>query len=363
MKILLLIPDLGIGGAQKQFVETAIHLNKTIDLEFQIVCINPNNEYLVNNNRKIDVIYLREKSGILSLIGAFFKYLIILFKFKPIIIHSWLGRAHRFSLFGRFFHESKIIFGFRNTANRNYSFLENIDFYFFSKLFVDLYFCNSKIQMNYLNSLYKIENNILHYIPNGFNLEIERSHFQPRLNSKYKILMPSRICQTKNQFEFLHFLSENSFFLDTFEFHFTGPVYDKRYYRLIMDLIDSNTNLQRSVFIKTENIQISTEFRSADFIFLNSSSEGFSNVILESWAFEKILIISSKCDSNNIIINGFNGFLFNSYLELINLLREVSSLDDSDWIKITNNGKKSLLDYSFEKIANEYINHYRNLLT
>jgi hypothetical protein len=100
LRILLLIPDLGIGGAQKQFIETAIHLSKAIDLEFQIVCINPNNEYLVKNYRKIDVIYLRQKHGILSLIGAFSKYLKVLFKFKPNIVHSWLGRAHKFSLYG-----------------------------------------------------------------------------------------------------------------------------------------------------------------------------------------------------------------------------------------------------------------------
>jgi glycosyltransferase involved in cell wall biosynthesis len=314
------------------------------------------------NNKTIYVTCLRNKTGKLSLIIAFLKYIRILYSFKPIIVHSWLGRAHRFSFFGNFFYKSKIIFGFRNTASQNDSILEKYNFYFWSKPFVNLYFCNSKDQINYLNNVYKIISGRLVYIANGYNLENENYNSKKCVSGKLRILMPSRICEIKNQLELLYFLLDNIFILDFYDFFLVGPVYDDKYYKKILALIDKNKILQNSIFINTTNRQIFSEFNKTNFVLLNSTSEGFSNVILETWSFQKVLIIASKCDPNNIIIDGENGYLFKSYEELKKVLVKISNLNENDLQNLLLNGKKSLSDYSFDKIANQYFEIYRKLL-
>jgi glycosyltransferase involved in cell wall biosynthesis len=277
-------------------------------------------------------------------------------------VHSWLGRAHRFAFFGKFFYKSRIIFGFRNTASQNDSILEKYNFYFWSKPFVNLYFCNSKEQINYLNNVYKIISDKLVFIANGYNIENENYKREKFVSGKLRILMPSRISEVKNQLELLYFLLDNTFLLDFYDFYLVGPVYNDNYYKKILALIDNNKILQNSIFINTKNVQIFSEFNKTNFVLLNSISEGFSNVILETWSFQKVLIIASKCDPNNIIIDGENGYLFKSYDELKEILVKISNLNEDDLNKLTFYGNKSLNNYSFDEIASNYFGFYRKML-
>ena len=354
---------MGIGGAQKQFIETALHLLRNKKLNLCLVSINSNNEYILNNNKNINVIYLRNKSGKLSLILAFIKYLVLLYKFKPNIVHAWLGRAHRFSFLGKIFFRSKIIFGFRNTAKRDNFFISKFDFYFWSKISVNLYICNSKIQNTYLRDVYSIKQKNI-FLPNGYNINTNKSpmtYFDQKENI-VKVLLPSRICKQKNQLELLEYLLSNLNLLKFFKFYIVGPIYDKRYYDKMLELLQSNNVLSDSVSIINKNIDISSEFESSDVVLLNSKFEGFSNVILEAWDYSKILIVSKASDPNELIENNYNGYSFESYDHLSQILNSFLNLSKNDLQNLLLNGKKSLSDYSFDKIANQYFEIYRKIL-
>ncbi len=363
MNILLLIPDLGIGGAQKQFIETALHLQKNRKLNLCLVSINSNNEYLLNNNKNINVIYLRKKSGKSSLILAFIKYLVLLYKFKPNIVHAWLGRAHRFSFLGKIFYRSKIIFGFRNTAIRDSLYIYKFDFYFWSKISTNLYVCNSKIQNDYLRDVYSIKQKNI-FLPNGYNINTNKSFitYFNQNKTKVKVLLPSRICKQKNQLELLEYLASNFNLLKFFKFYVVGPIYDKKYHDKILELLQSNNVLSDSVSIINKNIDISHEFTNSDVVLLNSKFEGFSNVILEAWDHSKLLIVSKASDPNELIENNYNGYSFESYDHLSQILNSVLNLPKNDLKNLLINGKKSLSDFSFDKIANQYFEIYRKLL-
>lgn len=363
MKTLLLIPDLGIGGAQKQFVETALHLLGNKKINICLVSINCNDEYLKNNNKNINVTFLRNKNGKLSLIFAFIKYLILLYKYKPDIVHAWLGRAHRFSFFGKFFYNSKIIFGFRNTAKRDNLFISKFDFYFWSKLFVNLYVCNSKIQNDYLKDVYSIKEKNF-FLPNGYNINPDKSSskYIEKNKTKIKVLLPSRICKQKNQLELLVYLGSNLNLLKSFHFYIVGPIYDRLYYEKIMNLLQFNEVLNDSVSIINKNIDISFEFRNSDIVLLNSKFEGFSNVILEAWDYSKILLVSKASDPNGLIKSSYNGYSYESYEDLSQILNSLLILPNNDLQNLLFNGKQSLFDYSFDKIANEYFVLYREIL-
>jgi glycosyltransferase involved in cell wall biosynthesis len=208
----------------------------------------------------------------------------LLFKVKPLIVHAWLGRSHRFAFFGKLFFKSKIIFSFRNTANKTDLYYKYLDFYFLTKYYVDLYISNSLIQIDYLQDLFSIKKHKNIFLANGYNVTannvaVKNSDLN---NDKIKVLLPSRICRQKNQLDLLQYLESNPTLLKFFHFHLVGPIYDMKYYNLITKKLNNNLLLNNCVTIVTKNIDINSEYKNADVILLNSLFEGFSNVILES---------------------------------------------------------------------------------
>jgi glycosyltransferase involved in cell wall biosynthesis len=363
--ILLLIPDLGIGGAQKQFIETAMHLQSQKSIKLYLVSINSMNEYLRKNNKDIDIIYLRSGSGSISLFRAFCKYLILLYRLRPSIVHAWLGRSHRFAFCGRLFFKSKLIFGFRNTAISDQLSSQRLkkyfNFYFVSKFYVDLYFSNSLIQIDHLREVFAISELRNVYIPNGYNITNKNltTSFAGRKIDQLKVLLPSRICPQKNQLDLLKFLMSTPQIVEFCHFYLTGPIYDKGYYEGICNLIASNLLLSKSVTVKTNDIDILAEFQNSDVILLNSIYEGFSNVILEAWDNSKILVVSKTSDPNCVVLDGYNGFSFDTYNILSDILGRILHLAEEGRTDIVINGKATLTKYSFEKIAGEYLKHYK----
>jgi glycosyltransferase involved in cell wall biosynthesis len=195
--------------------------------------------------------------------------------------------------------------------------------------------------------------------PRPFCLPIKIPDFK---NRKIKILLPSRICEQKNQLDLLNYLELNPSILSLFHFDFVGPIYDFPYYDKILTKLNNNMLLNNSITVNNIVKDIGLEFEKADVILLNSIFEGFSNVILESWYYSKILIVSKSSDPNKIIMHSFNGFCFDSYEKLNEILFALINLTDSDKSNIILNGNSSLLNFSFEKVAIEYFSQYKNLL-
>lgn len=97
---------------------------------------------------------------------------------------------------------------------------------------------------------------------------------------------------------------------------------------------------------------------------LPSLFETFGIVLIEAMASGKPVIASNIPGPNEIIENGYNGFLFEkeNHKELTNCLKLLLS-DNSLQKKIGKNAKKTVEErYTFEKVAEEYLNVFNKIL-
>jgi glycosyltransferase involved in cell wall biosynthesis len=349
MKIFLLIPDLGIGGAQKQFVSISKELRKNSNYKIYNFSINSDNRYLVFNQESFEVTHLRKNGGIVNLFFALLNYIYMLCKHKPDIVYAWLGRGHKFAIIGRFFVKSKIIFAFRNTdyESKKYRY---INFYYIFNSLIDYNICNSILQIQYLSSTFNFKINKLYYLPNGFKFD-NYIYTSQTWSHQIKVLLPSRIAAQKNQFEVLNVINENRIIVNnSFKFNIVGPIFDQIYFKKLSSFC-KDFNLESMVYFDINCKNISNYYISTDIVLLSSIHEGFSNVILETWAHKKIILISELADPNNIIIDGINGFKYNSKLNLIKKLIEIKGMSVNEIYTIHDNGVKELNKYSFHNLA------------
>ena len=96
----------------------------------------------------------------------------------------------------------------------------------------------------------------------------------------------------------------------------------------------------------------------------NAHQEGISNSILESMAFGVPVIATTGGGTNEIVIDGYNGYLispkdedalYNKILDLLN--------NEHLRVEISNNAKKHILDnFTLEESTTQYIELYKSVL-
>jgi glycosyltransferase involved in cell wall biosynthesis len=112
----------------------------------------------------------------------------------------------------------------------------------------------------------------------------------------------------------------------------------------------------------TDNIK--NEIAKADCIVLPSYREGTSRVLLESAAMEKPIIATDVPGCNNIVEDGFNGFLckVKSHTDLADKMEKMLLLDKEERIKMGKRGREKIKKEFDEKIViNKYIKELKNL--
>lgn len=94
-------------------------------------------------------------------------------------------------------------------------------------------------------------------------------------------------------------------------------------------------------------------------------TEGLPNVVLEAMASGTIIVASNVAGVSEVIRNGENGFLYNSY-SLSELIKILSNLDKApdDYLDIIKNKAKIFIqnNLNFNKISRKYLKIYNNLL-
>ena len=93
-------------------------------------------------------------------------------------------------------------------------------------------------------------------------------------------------------------------------------------------------------------------------------TEGLSNVVLEAMASGAVVVASNVAGVSEVIINGENGFLYNSYSikELIQILSKLDEAPD-DYLDIIKNNAKIFIqnNLNFRKISRKYLKIYNNV--
>jgi glycosyltransferase involved in cell wall biosynthesis len=136
-------------------------------------------------------------------------------------------------------------------------------------------------------------------------------------------------------------------------FEIVGPSerdYLEKLKSLIQNLnISSKVNFSKPIFNIKEKIKL---LDSTDIFILPSKSEGMPQALIEAMARGKIVIASDNPASKDLIVNEENGFLFKNDDEkdLALQLNKILSLPNQKLIKIKSNAKKSVSQFSWERI-------------
>jgi glycosyltransferase involved in cell wall biosynthesis len=105
-------------------------------------------------------------------------------------------------------------------------------------------------------------------------------------------------------------------------------------------------------------------YRESDCFMLTSLYEGMSNVVLEAMACGLPVIASRVAGNKDLVVNGFNGYLFNLeerdtlILQMKNLLENRVSTSE-----LGNNGRKMTVEkFSWKKVAGAYVSAFTKII-
>jgi glycosyltransferase involved in cell wall biosynthesis len=200
----------------------------------------------------------------------------------------------------------------------------------------------------------------LYYLPNGIDLEKFRDQKKER---KKIVLSVSRIDPQKNQLSLIRAFSKFLKAFPDYSCHFVGPISSPDYFEEIKKTI-SELCLEDKVTITTDigynDKRLEDAYSEASFFVLPSHHEPFGIVILEAWATGSPVLAAEVGGIPGFTEDGKNVLLFSSEDELLEKMVALASHDELKE-RLSQEGKKEVLNYSWEQIANKLIAIYESL--
>ena len=102
----------------------------------------------------------------------------------------------------------------------------------------------------------------------------------------------------------------------------------------------------------------------SNFLILPSCCESDGLVVREALSLGVPCIVSNIPALKEKIKNGFNGFLFKNldYRSLANVMEKALNLSDKEYGKMSKNAKESVINRSWDEVAEEYIEVFKSLM-
>ena len=379
LKVLQVIPKLGRGGAETGCYDLAHYLYENNCSSYIVTSGGSLIKYI--NKKKVKLIRLpvQSKNPILILFNSIILAFIILF-LNIDIVHA-RSRAPAWScLIATKLTKRKFVTTFHGTYNFKSSIKK-----FYNSVMVrsDLVIAGSNFIFSHIKNNYheylKSEKRFL-VIFRGINTE----YFNPKkikhsdkvlLKQKWKIeddkkviLLPGRLTYWKGQEIFLEALGKlkvNSPNID-FKAIILGDDQGRKVYKKkLLRLVDQYRIINEVIFI--ENIELMPIAYEISDVVISSSiePEAFGRVSVEAQSMEKPIIASNIGGSNETIIDGKTGFLFEAgnSNKLFQKIEEILSLSDLTLNGIGAEGRKNIITkFNVEKMCFSTYSEYKKLL-
>ncbi|WP_102412062.1 glycosyltransferase [Beduinella massiliensis] len=356
-KILITFSELFYGGAEKQFRELVERIDKK---EFEIVVVvsgaalcgkkSTGVDEFVERNSDIRFYFMKGMSipkKITKKITVAISYRKqmkeILKKEKPntVLVYSGveLSAAYLYKKYG-----AKVIFSERESGNRG-----KLKFIRYKFLFrgVDKIVCNSLVAKRF----YKEHGIEAEYIPNG--IEVNEMFDEQTINKH--IVVPARIAKVKNQEVVIRAIA----LLNDCDVKvtFIGNQEDRDYLSYLKQLsVEKGIDRQVEFLPFTSNIK--EIYREARIIVLPSKMEGFTNILLESFMFGRVCLVSDIEMNKDVANEGQRFFNPDNENQLSCLIQEVMNLDNE---KLKNEIKSNYEYVNKKYTLDVMVNSYRRL--
>lgn len=263
--------------------------------------------YLILKDKKIDIFF---SNTIVINVGA-----ILARKLRK--HHFWY-----FHEFGKLDHNFNFLYGEKKSIK------------FIKKLGGDV-FSNSKITAKFYSECLKKP---IHFLYQPVLINEPPKPIQNELE-KIRMIIYGRITQSKGHKFALHALYElNKTDNKLIELTIMGNCDDKKFLLEIEEYIKEN-NIEKQVRILSHEANPFKIVNEHDIVLNFSENEAFGRMNIEAMKLGKILVSTDRGSSSELIIHGFNGFIFehNNLKAFIDLINEISHLDKSQIQDISNN--------------------------
>ncbi len=369
MKIVFLIPSIRSGGAERQFIVLAKSL---IEFGYTISFItykDKNRFYELNNIEHVHIPKIRK----IDL--RFLKSLVDYIKQSKIdiLFSCYEGRFEGPLLWARlaklFYPKVKVISGYRNSK---YSKILMIIEKMTNRL-VSYYVSNNPAVISFLVLKLKIERNRVVYIRNIADrdnfytfkqnkITKLRSTYFPRIENKFICGLLGSYSHQKNYRLIVeaveHLQKKNE--IDDIYFSIYGDkeCVNSKFEKLKAQI--KKNGLDSKISLNTTIKKVNELMNSIDVLIMTSLWEGMPNVVMEAMMCKKPVIISEAANTAGLIIEGINGFVFetNNHIQLANCILRIKN----NPIEIT----ESYLDDFYKKhdkksVVNDYINCFESI--
>ncbi|MEP2670034.1 MAG: glycosyltransferase [Cyclobacteriaceae bacterium] len=348
------MPSLYIGGSERVIVHLVRNLSRTV-FDINLLVLNKQGELLSELPSDISIQYFYFKRTIFSI----FRIFSLLRKRQPDIVFTTLGQLNLLASIIRPFINKRVIFvaressivSLRNKDDKYPAIFRFLLRYFYFRL--DFIVSQSNAMKMDLITHTKIPSEKIFVIHNPIDIaQLKKAAPVKKWNTENRALLS--IGQLRPEKGYERLIRAISGLKCSYAYHIIGGG----------DLEKNLRSLVKQLAL-TDNVKflgaISNPYgylQNADCLLLGSYYEGFPNVVIEANALGvPVVAWASPGGHNEIIINGFNGWLVNNEDELVSIIenKRYLNLDSHKIISHT------ILKYDIRKVIGEYEKLFLNL--
>lgn len=353
MKILLIIENIGSGGAERQMCGLAASLTqrgyscRLISYERRQFYESYLQEHGVDY--KFVPFLLNKRTRVFRLVSYLWHY-------KPSVVISFNESVNITTCLARLFYPCKLIVSERNNQFK-LSAADKIRFnlYRLASFIVP----NSTSQGEFIKSNYK---NLISKIYPIINF-VDINKFHPKVdwsnNENIKIVTTARYTEQKNCLLYLEVVKRAKSMNLPIKFEWYGSfTANPEYFKLFIERYNS-LNISDILSVYDQTSDIVEVYKKADVFCLPSLYEGYPNVIIEAMSCKLPIICSNVFENPYIIKDGINGFLFDprNVDDIIRVLVKITSLSKEERKQIGELNREQCINInSIDKFTDNWIN-------
>ncbi len=315
-RILYLINSLGAGGTERQLIYLLSQLDRH---RHEPIVVTLYNDRLISYHYgaelkalNIPIYSLNHTSGISGRAKAILRYIYFIWRFRPHIVQGCLHYANLIARVSRpFCPQHKLITSARAAYLSGEIRSEAYTHWLDTCLIVNSSHIRDQVLQNTRRPAHKIE-----VIFNGLPLENFAENHQPDLRQQLfpeatcVIGVIGRIAAQKDHLtlvEALHLCRDA--WPKKLAVFFLGDMAEPEIYQQIIQRIEAY-DLQNIIHIFEKTADVAPYYHASDFTVLPSLYEGFPNVVLESFATGKPVMLSDEANRSGIVEDGVTGWQF-----------------------------------------------------
>ena len=352
-RILLFTSSLGSGGAERQLCFLSVFLKQKgytvkVITYAERLFFKP---YLQSNGVDHEMIpQLKNKYLRPLYLSRIYK------KYKPDVVISYLQSDNMAACLAQYFYsKAKLIVSERNT-NQSLSKKDKVLFYLYKK--ADYIVPNSHTQHDFILKYYPEYKNKLRTITNFIDTDIFKPSKEHVIRENPLVLTVGRYTQQKNCLRFIEAVSKLKNKGVKAQFVWFG---DKKRYPLYykdVETLVKQLKLEDYLVLNDQSENIVSAYQNADVFCLPSIYEGYPNVVCEAMSCGLPLVCSNVSDTQFIMKEGCNGYLFNplSVDDIAEKLEFVLSLSSDELKKMGEQSREiALQTFSYRSFIESYI--------